>query len=215
MADSFTDASRLPFVIGHDYSGVVSAVEENVKTFVVGDAIYGLTLCGQAAADYALITLNSIHSIAHKPVSMSFVDAACFTTAAHTIVQTLLRADSEIEGGLGGKMVLVPAGLSGTGPLVLQLLKSVFAVGKLITTVSTAKVNLVPEFLGQGVVDQIIDYKRMNGITEIGRESVDFLLDTTFTSMSLLPVVKPKTGLILTITGKSRDRHAQDWPEVS
>jgi NADPH:quinone reductase-like Zn-dependent oxidoreductase len=146
---------------------------------------------------------------------MSFADAASFPTVAHTIVQSLTRADAELKGGLKGKTVLVPAGLSGTGSLALQLLKSVFGVGKLITTVSTSKVALVPELLGQGVVDQIIDYKTQNVVKEIGRGSVDFLLDTAFTSMSFLPVLKPETGLILTITGKSGTSLAHDWPEVS
>lgn len=177
--------------------------------------MYGLTLGGQAAAEYVLISPRFVHSIAHKPAAMSFADAASFTTPGHTIVQTLLRADSEIEGGLKGKTVLVPAGLSGTGSLALQLLKSVFEVGKLITTVSTAKVDLVPELLGEGVVDQIIDYKKKNGIKEIGRETVDFLLDTRMTSMFFLPVMKPKTGVILTLTGKSGDHLAHDWPEAS
>lgn len=118
---------------------MVSAAGENVKTFVVGYAVYGLTFGSQAAAEYVLITPKWIHSIARKPASMSFADAACFTTAAHTIVQTLLRADSEIEGGLRGKVVLVPTGLSGTGSLALQLLKAVFAVGKLITPSQPAR----------------------------------------------------------------------------
>jgi NADPH:quinone reductase-like Zn-dependent oxidoreductase len=73
--------------------------------------VYGLTLGPRAAAEYLLLTKDMIHSIAHKPEYMSFADAACFTAAAHTIVQTLLRAESEIEGGLKGKTALVPAGL--------------------------------------------------------------------------------------------------------
>jgi NADPH:quinone reductase-like Zn-dependent oxidoreductase len=88
-------------------------------------------------------------------------------------------------------------------------------VEKLITTVSTAKIALVPELLGEGVVDQIIDYKTQNATKEISRGSVDFLLDTTFTSMYFLPAMKPKTGLILTLTGKSGDHLLHDWPEVS
>jgi hypothetical protein len=86
-------------------------VGENVEKFAVGDAVYGLTLGGQAAAEYVLIKPKYIHSIAHKPPYMSFEDAACLTSPGHTIVQTLLRADSELEGGLKGKTVLVPAGL--------------------------------------------------------------------------------------------------------
>ena len=82
-----------------------------MKNFAVGDAVYGLTLGPQAAAEYVLLTPKIIHSMAHKPEHMSFADAACFTATAHTIVQALLRADSEIEGGLKGKTALVPAGL--------------------------------------------------------------------------------------------------------
>jgi NADPH:quinone reductase-like Zn-dependent oxidoreductase len=92
------------------------------------------------------------------------------------------------------------------------LLKSVFGVGKLITTVSTAKVALVPELIGAGVVDQIIDYKTQNPVKVLKPQSVDFLLDTAFTAMSFLPAMKPKSGLILTITGKSGDHIAQEWP---
>jgi NADPH:quinone reductase-like Zn-dependent oxidoreductase len=97
----------------------------------------------------------------------------------------------------------------------LQLLKSVFKVGRLITTVSTSKVSLVPKLIGEGVVDQIIDYKTQNAVKGIPAQSVDFLLDTSFVSMYFLPVMKPKTGLILTLTGKSGDHLKLDWPGVS
>ena len=40
-------------------------------------------------------------------------------------------------------------------------------------------------------------------------------MDTSFTSMSFLPVMKPKTGLILTLTGKSGTHLKHDWPNVS
>lgn len=44
--------------------------------------------------------------------------------------------------------------MSGTGSLAAQLAKNVFGAGKVITTVSTAKVDRVAELLGEGVVDE-------------------------------------------------------------
>ena len=90
---------------------MVAAIGANITKFKIGDAVYGLTLGHQAAADYVLLSSKFIHSIAHKPAFMSFSDAACLAGPGHTIVQTLLRADSEIEGGLKGKTILVPAAL--------------------------------------------------------------------------------------------------------
>lgn len=118
------EAARFPFIIGHYYAGIVAAVGDNVTKFRIGDAVYGLTLEAGAAAEYVLIAAKFIHSITHKPTSMSFADAACFVNR-HPVVETLLRAESELEGGLRGKTVLVPAGLvsqsvSGSRPLQEQ-----------------------------------------------------------------------------------------------
>ena len=44
--------------------------------------------------------------------------------------------------------------VGGTGIFACQLAKNIFKVGKVITTVSTAKVPKVKELLGEGVVDE-------------------------------------------------------------
>ena len=107
--------------MGCNYAGIVSEVGSKDTEFKPGDAVFGLTLAGQAAAEHLLIRPGSIHSIAHKPDFMSFEDAACLTTVGHTIVQSLFRADRELEGGLKGKTVLVPAGLVSDCGLGLRL----------------------------------------------------------------------------------------------
>lgn len=50
--------------------------------------------------------------------------------------------------------------VSGTGACACQLAKNVFLAGKVITTISTAKVGRVPELLGEGIVDQGMDLGR-------------------------------------------------------
>ncbi len=54
--------------------------------------------------------------------------------------------------------MFVPAGLSGTGSVALQLAKHVYGAAKVIKTVSTSKLSKVGQFLGEGTVDQVIDY---------------------------------------------------------
>jgi len=71
---------------------------------------------------------------------------------------------------------------------------------------------MVPELLGAGTVDQVIDYTTQNVVNAIGRGTVDFMLDTALTAMSSLPVLKPKTSFLLTITGKSGQTLVKDWP---
>lgn len=122
--------------------------------------------------------------------------------AAVTAFQVLREADSRLPGGLAGKTVLIPAGLGGTGSFGVQIAKNYFKVGKVITTLSTRKIATFHEILGEGVVDQVIDYTKGNAsvIEQIGKGTVDFLFDTAGQSIALVATLKPKTGLILSIS---------------
>jgi NADPH:quinone reductase-like Zn-dependent oxidoreductase len=203
----------LPLVIGHMYAGIISAVGSSITSFYPGDRVYGFTFTGRSAAEYLLLSSKSKHHVSKIPEALSFEDAV--SLVAHTAIGAITRADAEIPGGLNGKTVLVPAGLGGVGSTVLQLLKPVFGAGKVITTLSTKKVALVDGILGGGLVDQVIDYTTQDVVTEVGKGTVDFFLDTAGMSMTYIEVVKPKTGLLLTIVGKSGQTLARDWPEVS
>jgi NADPH:quinone reductase-like Zn-dependent oxidoreductase len=72
----------------------------------------------------------------------------------------------------------VPAGLSGRGSIAIQLAKHMFHAAKVITTVSTAKVDQVTDLLGEGIVDQIVDYAKAEVLLQVENGSVDF--DTRF-----------------------------------
>jgi len=98
--------------------------------------------------------------------------------------------------------------------VALVLLKSVYGAGKVITTVSTKKVALVSEMLGEGAVDQVIDYTKQDVVKEIGVGTVDFMFDTAMTVFSYISVLKPGTGLVLSITGKSGETMKKDFPQT-
>lgn len=152
--------------------------------------------CIGSASDYATASQTVI---APKHSKLTHTEAASLCIAGITALQVFDKANSVIPGGIKGKTVFVPAGLSGTGCIGLQLAKNVFGASKVITTVSTAKVDKVPTLLGTGVVDQIVDYKTQDPLKEIPRGSVDFLFDTVGGAISYVSLIKPKAGHIITV----------------
>ncbi|KAJ6108418.1 hypothetical protein N7523_009741 [Penicillium sp. IBT 18751x] len=189
LKDSF------PYKIGYDCAGVVEEVGSDVIRFQAGDEVFvRLPECHRGAwSQYAKSTEDFV---APKPAGLSMEDAASIPLAAMTALQALRR----YSGNLEGKTVFVPAGLSGTGLFACQLAKNVFKAGKVITTVSTAKIPKVDELLGHGVVDEIIDYTQTDPKTSIPERSVDFMLDTTASAMAYLSLMRPETGTIVTIS---------------
>ncbi|KFX94428.1 hypothetical protein V490_04360 [Pseudogymnoascus sp. VKM F-3557] len=205
---------KLPVTIGSDFAGTIAAVGSAVTDFRPGDRVFGFTVYGGGAAEYLLLKPHRMLSLAKLPDEISFEDASYFPSSSHTIIQSLDCAEAAIPGGLKGKTVFVPAGLSATGSLALQLLKPVYGAGKVITTVSTAKVPRIVELLGEGKVDQIIDYTTQNVVAEIGLQTVDFMLDTSFSAMKYIQIMKPGTGLLYTLTGKKGKDLREDWPTL-
>jgi NADPH:quinone reductase-like Zn-dependent oxidoreductase len=212
------EGSRLPLIIGHDFAGVVSATGSGVRDFKTGDRVFGFTLGAATAAEFLRLHSGVKYTLAKIPDAMSFVEAASFPTVALTVIESLRRAEAELggPGSLKDKTILVPAGLCGVGSLAVQALKGIYSAKKVITTVSRSKIPLIPELLGTGVVDQVVDYTLgpAHVIEAIGKGTVDMVLDTAFMAMSYLPLLKPGTGMLLTITGKSGKILKGDWPEI-
>ncbi|TVY41534.1 2-methylene-furan-3-one reductase [Lachnellula subtilissima] len=206
------DTDRLPFIIGFDYAGIVSAVGTSVVDFAPGDAVYGFKMGGTAAAEYLLLTASYKYSIAKIPGGLSFEESASLAVSTHTALRALDKLNDAMPGGLKGRTVLVTAGLGGIGSVALQLLKPVFGAGKVVTTLSTGKIPLLSGLLGEGLVDQIIDYTTQDVVSEAGTGSVDFVLDTVFASMAYLALLKPGTGVVLSVMGKSGTTLMEDYP---
>lgn len=78
------------------------------------------------------------------------------------------------------------------------MLKNVYGAGRLITTVSTAKVGLVGELM-PGVVDRVVDYQTQDVVDEVGKGKVDFLYNSRPRLAGYLPLVRPRKGVIAAI----------------
>ncbi|KAK2010408.1 alcohol dehydrogenase [Colletotrichum eremochloae] len=194
-----------PAKVGCEGSGVVVAVGSEVKSLKVGDAVYGTAVTRPAfsgpdpgfCSEYALAEENMLLP---KPPYMAFDEAASLPgytiTAYQTIKFGLTLAGEE---SLEGKTVFIPGALSGGGFTAIQVAKNVFGAKKIISTVSTTKVDLVEKYL-PGLVDQLIDYNATDIGDVVARGSVDFMVNTQWTTMSSgIPLLNPKTGVLTSI----------------
>ncbi|KAF2147662.1 GroES-like protein [Myriangium duriaei CBS 260.36] len=186
---------RFPLKIGYDCAGIVTEVGSDVKSIRVGDEVWS-RLPEVGKGSWAEYVKCSETYVSRKPGSLSFAEAASLPLAALTAMQAL----GKYKGSLAGKTVFVPAGLGGTGAFACQLAKNVFQAGKVITTVSTAKVDKIEQLLGAGVVDSIIDYTKEDPLRVIPRGSVDFMLDTMGQAMVYLSLMVPATSTIVSIS---------------
>ncbi|KAH7364177.1 chaperonin 10-like protein [Rhexocercosporidium sp. MPI-PUGE-AT-0058] len=190
--------ASFPYKIGYDLAGEIVAIGSSVSNFKLGDQVYSRVpeAYRGTIAPYALSTASTT---ALKPKSLSYTEAASIPLAAQTAYQALKMGEERIPGGLRGKTVLVPGGLSGTGSFAVQLAKNVFGAGKVITTLSTGKIPLIKELLGDSVPDQIVDYTKENLTQVVGKGTVDFMFDTVKSTMSALPLMR-KGGMIVSVS---------------
>lgn len=106
-----------PAVLGMDFAGTIEAIGQGVTEFAVGDEVYG---CAGGLADIpgtlAEFMLADVKLIAHKPRSISMVEAAALPLVGITAYEGLIRA-----GVKQGQKVLVHGGSGGVGHVALQL----------------------------------------------------------------------------------------------
>jgi len=192
--------------IGNQGSGVVVAVGSGVKSLRVGDEVYGLHLKYPLlpmkppgyCCEYAL-TLESL--LLPKPPGLSFEDASALPGPVITGYQCFKKA-LELAGtdSLEGKTVFISGALSTCGHIGVQLAKNVYGASTVISTVSTPKMALVEQHL-PGLVDRVIDYKTENVVAAVGKGSVDVLYNTQWELVRNLKLVKPASGVAVSITG--------------
>ena len=71
----------LPWIPGHEFSGVVEQIGSDVATWAPGDAVFGTTTGMGAYAEYVAVKAAAI---AKKPSNLSFEEAASVPVAAQT-----------------------------------------------------------------------------------------------------------------------------------
>lgn len=139
--------SRENAVPGHEFSGVIAGIGENVAGFHPNQEIYGMNdwFAEGATAEYCLTTAACI---AEKPDRLTHVEAASVPIGALTARQGLFRAKLQ-----DGERVLIHGGAGAVGVFAIQLAK---LGGAQVFATASARHS---EFLIQIGADHVIDYR--------------------------------------------------------
>lgn len=157
--------SKFPYILGRDFSGVVSALGEGVKDLHVGDEVFGVCDVGQEGAYAEKIAIKAA-IVARKPASLSHVDAAALALAGLTAICAIedtlkLRA---------GETILIQGGAGGVASFAIQLAKHLGA--RVVTTASAAN----HDYLRSIGADEVIDYNAVD-FTKVVKDC-DAVFDT-------------------------------------
>jgi NADPH:quinone reductase-like Zn-dependent oxidoreductase len=157
--------ARFPYILGRDFSGVVSAIGDDVRDLRVGDEVFGVCDVGQEGA-YAEELAIKAAIVAKKTDRLSHINAAALALAGLTAICT-------IEDTLklkAGETILIQGGAGGVASFAIQLSKHLGA--HVITTASAAN----HDYLGKIGADEIIDYNAVD-FTKVVRDC-DAVFDT-------------------------------------
>lgn len=147
--------------VGVDFSGVVVAAGSDVTRFEIGDEVFG----GRNGAFSEYVTVRENGAVVHKPVNVSFEEAAAAPIAAITALQAL-RDHARVK---PGDRILINGASGGVGTFAVQIAKS---MGAEVTGVcSTRNVEMVRS-LG---ADFVVDYKSENYTN--GNQPYDAIID--------------------------------------
>jgi len=155
---------RLPWILGLDFSGVVTAVGEKVTRFAVGDEVYGSPTHRRPGC-YAQQVAIDERQAARKPRNLTHHEAATIPLVGLTAWGALV-----VQGRLkAGDKALIHAGSGGVGTFAIQLAK---ALGAHVATTCSARNESLVRSVG---ADEVIDY-RTQKFEEI-LEDYDYVLD--------------------------------------
>ena len=157
--------SHFPYILGRDFSGVVSAVGEGATDFRVGDEVFAVCDVGQEGAYAEKIAIKA-SIVAKKPPTLSHVNATAVALTGLTAICTVedtLKLKS-------GETILIQGGAGGVAAFAIQLAKHLGA--KVITTASAAN----HDYLRTLGADEIIDYNAVD-FTKVVKD-VDAVFET-------------------------------------
>lgn len=171
---------RVPAILGCDGAGIVVETGSAVQRLKVGDEVYfcygGL---GDRGGCYSEYTVVPEIAVAHKPKSLSFIEAAALPLAVITAWEALGDRGGFASPNLlcGAKTILIHAGAGGVGHLAIQLARRFGA--QVATTISSpAKAEFVQR-LGATLA---INYTTTNWVEAVlewtGGMGVDLAVDT-------------------------------------
>src|ERR1700730_12420718 len=152
----------LPWIPGHEVSGVVEQIGSDVAACAPGDAVFGVSGMG-AYADYLAFKTAPI---ARKPSNHSFEEAASLRVASQTAWQGIFT-HGHLE---KGQTILIHGGAGAVGAYAVQLASHAGA-----TVIATASGD-DEAYLNSIGTSRVLDYREAQ-FEKILREKVDVVFD--------------------------------------
>jgi NADPH:quinone reductase-like Zn-dependent oxidoreductase len=120
LVDRLTAASKYPFVVGADFSGVVERVPAGERDFRPGDRIFGMARTHGAYAEYTAVEPGAkTEPLARIPDGVTDEQAAALPIAAITALGSI-----ELLGITAGQLVVVMGATGGVGGYAVQMARS-------------------------------------------------------------------------------------------
>src|SRR5712671_5718775 len=152
----------LPWIPGHEFSGVVEQIGSDVAAYAPGDAVFGNSGMG-AYAEYLAVKPAAI---ARKPSNLSFEEAASVPVAAQTAWEGIFT-HAHLE---KGQTILIHGGAGAVGAYAVQLASHAGA-----TVIATASGG-DEAYLKSIGASRVIDYREAQ-FEKVLRERVDVVFD--------------------------------------
>jgi NADPH:quinone reductase-like Zn-dependent oxidoreductase len=153
----------LPWIPGHEFSGVVEQIGSEVAAWAPGDAVFGVSGTGAAYAEYLAVKPAAI---ARKPSNLSFEEAASVPVASQTAWQGIFT-HGHLE---KGQTILIHGGAGAVGAYAVQLASHAGA-----TVIATASSD-DEAYLRSIGASWVIDYRQAQ-FEKVLPEKVDVVFD--------------------------------------
>ena len=149
-------------ILGTDFAGEVISIGKNIKSFSIGDRVFGFIDTGaKSQAEYITATSDNVFSI---PNNIDYKHAAASLEGAHYAYTFLHKVNIE-----SGQSILINGATGGIGSALLQFVRQYDV--KIAATCNTKNIGLIKS-LG---ADKIIDYTT-NDFTD-DSDTYDFVFD--------------------------------------
>jgi NADPH:quinone reductase-like Zn-dependent oxidoreductase len=152
----------LPWIPGHEFSGIVEQIGSDVAAYAPGDAVFGTTGLG-AYAEFLTIKPGTI---VRKPANLSFEEAASVPVAAQTAWEGIFT-HGHLE---KGQTILIHGGAGAVGAYAVQLASHAGA-----TVIATASGDDEAYVKSSGA-SRVINYREARFETVL-QEKVDMVFD--------------------------------------
>ena len=150
-------------ILGTDFAGEVATIGKNVKSFNVGDKVFGFSDTGsESQAEYITAATENVFPI---PENINYKQAAASLEGAHYAYSFIHKVNI-----ISGQNILINGATGGIGSALLQFVRQYDV--KITATCNTKNIKLI-QSLG---ADKIFDYTKEDFTDDI--DKYDFVFDT-------------------------------------